>query len=106
MAFGLETIGDYFPANSTTGNTTVNSGWNWGGITDWFKGAADVAANVIGAYGTVRQQLDGVNNETEKTVQMSYDPNRSYSDYAFQPNWYLLGGGALLLVIALIIAKR
>ena len=36
---------------------------------------------------------------------LTYNPNITASDFAFKPNWYLIGAGVVLLGIAYILRK-
>lgn len=64
----------------------------------------------VNVYGSVKGQIEGVDKETSKSVTQpaagTYDPKLKISDFGFTPNWYLLGFGAAVLIIALVLSRR
>jgi hypothetical protein len=88
--------------------TTQSGGSFWDSVNNILTNLGGVAQNALGVYATVRDDLNAVNNDNNKAIEDLHTTNPyglSWSDIPM-PNWYLLGGGAILLLIAFAISRR
>jgi hypothetical protein len=67
----------------------------------------DIAEKSVGIYGDIL----GASEDAQKARQQppppqpTYQPNITAGDFAFTPNFYLIGVGVLLLLIVLVVRK-
>lgn len=78
------------------------------GVTDFLKQVGDFAKESVGVYKDVYESVKGSDgsSSTTTTPNNTYNPNLTWSDFAFTPNWYLLFGGLALLVVALVLMRK
>lgn len=86
----------------------------FGGLKDLLRQTSEFTKDVMGSVNDIKnvfnpQQPNTVIPTTgnqPSTVSPTYDLNLKLSDFGFTPNWYLLAGGAALLLVALVLAKK
>jgi len=79
---------------------------NW---QSWLEGMRNVVREGLGIYSDVQGTINPPDiplQIPEKQPAGGYNPNMSLGDFAFTPNWYLIGLGAVLLLLAFIISRR
>ena len=93
--------------------STTNKGW-LDGISELLGDVGGLAREAIGVYGDIDSVLNPADTSPSTSAQPAsipgpaqpaYNPNIALSDFAFQPYYPLLIGGAALLIIALMMKK-
>lgn len=85
----------------------------FGGINDLLKQTSDFAKEAVESINDIADIFNPPDNNNQTSTggipttptTPTYNPNLSWSDFAFTPNWMLLFGGLALLIIALVLRK-
>ena len=80
----------------------------WDNLNDTIAGFGNFAEGVLGSAGGVMDVYNDITGDNEPAPQEipSYNANASMGDWLSMPNVYLMGFGVLLLLVALVLAKR
>ena len=87
----------------------TNTGW-LDGLKGLLSDVGDAAKDAIGTYKDIDDVLNPSGPTPAATQQAAptppYNPNMTWGDFAFTPNYVLLLGGAALLIVALVLKKK
>lgn len=79
-------------------------------VKSWLGDIGDIAREGIGIWKDIEGPDDiPANTQTPvpdyNPIIPAYYPNWQAGDFAFQPNWYLVGGAVLILALVLVVKK-
>jgi len=79
----------------------------FGNLSDVLGQTSVFVKDSMGAINDITRAIDPDDSTGPATPsQPAYNPNLAASNFAFQPNWTLLAGGAILLIIAMVLLKK